>query len=83
MKLYFRYSKWRDPYDHSVHHFRHHCGIGRRVADQHRPANPQRQKAPTFTDGQLGSIHAADENLDISAVAEATAFYRHFVENYR
>ena len=32
---------------------------------------------------QLGSIHAADENLDISAVAEAAAFYRYFVENYR
>lgn len=31
---------------------------------------------------QLGSIHAADENLDISAVAEATAFYKYFVKNY-
>ena len=32
---------------------------------------------------QLGSIHSADENLDISAVAEAAAFYKFFVENYR
>lgn len=31
---------------------------------------------------QLGSIHAVDENLDASAVAEATAFYKHFVRNY-
>ena len=40
--------------------------------------------APTrMNKQQLGSIHAADENLDISAVAEAAAFYRYFVENYR
>ena len=40
--------------------------------------------APTrMSKQQLGSIHAADENLDISAVAEATAFYKYFVENYR
>lgn len=40
--------------------------------------------APTrMSKQQLGSIHAADENLDISAVAEAAAFYRYFVENYR
>ena len=40
--------------------------------------------APTrMSKQQLGSIHAADENLDVSAVAEAAAFYRHFVENYR
>ena len=32
---------------------------------------------------QLNSIHAADENLDLSAVAEAAAFYRYFVQNYR
>ena len=40
--------------------------------------------APTrMSKTQLGSIHAADENLDISAVAEAAAFYKYFVENYR
>ena len=40
--------------------------------------------APTrMSKQQLGSIHAADENLDISAVAEAAAFYKYFVENYQ
>ena len=40
--------------------------------------------APTrMSKQQLGSIHSADENLDISAIAEAAAFYRCFVENYR
>lgn len=40
--------------------------------------------APTrMSKQQLNSIHAADENLDISAVAEAAAFYKYFVENYR
>lgn len=40
--------------------------------------------APTrMSKQQLGSIHAADENLDISAVAEAAAFYKYFVVNYR
>ena len=40
--------------------------------------------APTrMSKQQLGSIHAADENLDISAVAEAASFYRCFVENYQ
>ena len=40
--------------------------------------------APTrMSKQQLGSIHAADENLDISAIAEAAAFYRYFVENYQ
>ena len=40
--------------------------------------------APTrMSKQQLGSIHAADENLDIAAVAEAAAFYKYFVENYR
>lgn len=39
--------------------------------------------APTrMSKQQLGSIHAADENLDISAVAEAAAFYKYFIENY-
>ena len=40
--------------------------------------------APTrMSKQQLGSIHASDENLDISAVAEAAAFYRYFAENYQ
>ena len=40
--------------------------------------------APTrMSKQQLGSIHSADENLDVSAIAEATAFYKYFVENYR
>lgn len=40
--------------------------------------------APTrMSKQQLGSIHAEDENLDISAIAEAAAFYKYFVENYR
>lgn len=39
--------------------------------------------APTrMSKQQLGSIHASDENLDVSAVAEATAFYKYFVTNY-
>jgi len=40
--------------------------------------------APTrMSKQQLASIHSADENLDISAIAEAAAFYKYFVENYR
>ena len=40
--------------------------------------------APTrMSKQQLGSIHSADENLDISAIAEATAFYQHFIVNYK
>ena len=40
--------------------------------------------APTrMSKQQLGSIHAADENLDISAIAEAATFYKYFVENFR
>lgn len=40
--------------------------------------------APTrMSKQQLGSIHAANENLDISAIAEAATFYRYFVENFR
>ena len=40
--------------------------------------------APTrMSKQQLGSIHAADENLDIAAIGEAAAFYRYFVENYQ
>ena len=32
---------------------------------------------------QLGSIHAVDENLDVSAIAEAAQFYQYFVKNYK
>ena len=40
--------------------------------------------APTrMSKQQLGSIHAADENLDVSAIAEAAAFYKHFAINYQ
>ena len=40
--------------------------------------------APTrMSKQQLGSIHAADENLDIAAIGEAAVFYKYFVENYR
>ena len=39
--------------------------------------------APTrMSKQQLGSIHAENENLDISAIGEAAAFYKHFVRNY-
>ena len=40
--------------------------------------------APTrMSKQQLGSIHAADENLDISVIGEAAAFYKHFAVNYQ
>ena len=40
--------------------------------------------APTrMSKQQLGSIHSADENLDISAIAEAAAFYKYFAVNYK
>ena len=40
--------------------------------------------APTrMSKQQLGSIHAADENLDISAIGEAAAFYKYFAVNYQ
>ena len=43
-----------------------------------------RRFAPTrMSKQQFGSIHAADENLDISAVAEAAAFYKYFAVNYQ
>ena len=39
--------------------------------------------APTrMSKQQLGSIHSADENLDISAIGEAAAFYQYFAVNY-
>ena len=40
--------------------------------------------APTrMNSKQLGSIHAVDENMDVSAIAEAAAFYKYFITNYR
>ena len=40
--------------------------------------------APTrMSSQQLASIHAVDENLDVSAVYEAAQFYEYFVRNYR
>lgn len=40
--------------------------------------------APTRMDSkQLGSIHAVNENIDVSAVAEAAAFYKYFAKNYK
>lgn len=32
---------------------------------------------------QLGSVHAENENIDIDAVANSVAFYKHFVKNYK
>ncbi len=40
--------------------------------------------APTrMRKDQLGSIHASDENIDVSAIYEAAVFYKYFVENYK
>ncbi len=40
--------------------------------------------APTrMSKEQLASIHASDENMDVSAIYEAAVFYQYFVENYR
>ncbi len=40
--------------------------------------------APTrMNKQQLGSIHAVDENLDVSAIYEAAVFYRYFMEHYQ
>ena len=40
--------------------------------------------APTrLSSKQLASIHAVDENIDVAAVAESAAFYKHFVKNYQ
>ena len=40
--------------------------------------------APTrMSSKQLASIHAVDENMDISAIAEAAAFYKYFVVHYK
>lgn len=36
-----------------------------------------------FSKQQLGSIHAIDENVDVSAVAEAAEYYKYFIANYR
>ena len=40
--------------------------------------------APTrMSSKQLASIHAVNENIDVAAIAEAAAFYKYFVKNYR
>ncbi len=40
--------------------------------------------APTrMNASSLGSIHAVDEHMPVLSVAEAAAFYRYFVENYK
>lgn len=40
--------------------------------------------APTrMNKQQLGSIHAVDENIDVSALYEAAVFYKYFAENYQ
>ena len=40
--------------------------------------------APTRMDSkQLASIHAVNENIDVSAIAEAAAFYKYFAKNYK
>lgn len=40
--------------------------------------------APTrMSKQQLGSIHAVDENIDVSALYEAAVFYKYFAENYK
>ena len=40
--------------------------------------------APTrMSSQQLASIHAVDENIDVSAIYEAAEFYKYFVKNYR
>ena len=40
--------------------------------------------APTrMSAKQLSSIHAVDENMDISAIFEAAVYYKYFVKNYR
>lgn len=33
--------------------------------------------------GQLGSVHADNENIDLTAVADAVAFYKDFLEHYQ
>jgi carboxypeptidase PM20D1 len=31
---------------------------------------------------QLGSVHSENENIDLTTIAEAVAFYKYFLENY-
>ena len=37
----------------------------------------------TLSAQQLGSVHSENENIDLTSIAEAVAFYKHFVRNYR
>lgn len=36
----------------------------------------------TLSKQQLGSVHAEDENIDLTSIPEAVAFYKYFVGNY-
>lgn len=37
----------------------------------------------TLSKQQLGSVHSENENIDLTSIAEAVAFYKEFVVNYR
>ena len=37
----------------------------------------------TLSKQQLGSVHAENENIDLVSIAEAVAFYKYFVRNYK
>lgn len=37
----------------------------------------------TLSAQQLGSVHSENENIDLTSIAEAVIFYRHFVRNYQ
>lgn len=37
----------------------------------------------TLSRQQLGSVHSENENIDLTSIAEAVAFYRHFLKNYQ
>ena len=36
----------------------------------------------TLSKQQLASVHSENENIDLTSIAEAVAFYKHFVQNY-
>lgn len=36
----------------------------------------------TLSKQQLGSVHSVNENIDLTSIAEAVAFYKYFVRNY-
>lgn len=37
----------------------------------------------TLSKQQLASVHSENENIDLTSIAEAVAFYKHFVRNYQ